>query len=265
MEFHITIALRGLVIGVLIGLSGMGGGALMTPLLILLGVRPVIAVGTDLVVMTVTKCFGAWQHRRLGNVDYRFVLLLALGSVPGALAGVGTLAMLREVAGISVDVFVSRLLGAVLVLVALVLMGRFPILRFTFLSPAGTDMLPRSSVGRHIIPFLGLVVGFLVGLSSVGSGTLLVAVLSLLFRAPMARIIGVDVAHGALLTAAAGAAHLSMGNVDLMLAANVLLGTIPGVFIGSRLSGRIPDRRLGTILALVLFGLGVNLLYTELY
>ncbi len=254
------IALGGLVVGVMIGLSGMGGGALMTPLLILLGIRPVVAVGTDLVVMTVTKAVGAWQHRKLGNVDYRTVWRLALGSMPGALMGVGILVALRDVAGISVDVFISRLLGGVLVLVGLVLLARYLTFKRHLSFPWAALLLAKVCSHRLFLPVMGLLVGLLVGMSSVGSGTLLVAALSLTLRRPFAQIIGIDVTHGALLTAAAAAAHLAVGHVDIPLTANILVGTVPGVVIGSRLSVRVPDRRLGTVVAMVILMLGVSLL-----
>ena len=260
MEFQPVIALGGLVVGVMIGLSGMGGGALMTPLLILLGIRPVVAVGTDLMVMTVTKTVGAWQHRRLGNVDYRTVWRLALGSMPGALMGVGILVALRDVAGISIDAFISRMLGGVLVLVGLVLLARYLTFKKHFFFPWATPFLARVCSHRLFLPVMGLLVGLLVGMSSIGSGTLLVAALSLALRRPFAQIIGIDVTHGALLTAAAAAAHLAAGHVDIPLMANVLVGTLPGVVIGSRLSVRVPDRRLGTVVAMVILVLGASLL-----
>ena len=254
------MALGGLAVGVMIGLSGMGGGALMTPTLILLGIRPVVAVGTDLVVMTVTKTVGAWQHRKLGNVDYRMVWLLALGSMPGALIGVGILVTLRDVAEISIDVFISRLLGGVLVLVALVLLGRYLTFKRCLSVPWATSMMARVCSHRLFLPLMGLLVGILVGMSSVGSGTLLVAALSLALRRPFRQIIGIDVTHGALLTAAAAAAHLAVGHVDIPLMANVMVGTVPGVVIGSRLSVRVPDRRLGTVVAVVILVIGMSLL-----
>ena len=259
MEFELFIALGGLVIGVLIGLTGMGGGALLTPFLILMGVQPVVAVGTDLAQMTVTKFFGAWQHQRQGSVDRRLVLFLALGSVPGALVGVGLLVFLRDVVGVSIDVLTTRFVGAMLVLVSLVMLLR---LRYgPMVQAAGVNGLVHLSPARKLLrPVLGFGIGLLVGISSVGSGTLFLVALTLLFRMRMLKVVGTDIFHAAILTAAAGLAHIGAGNVDFVLAGNILIGTIPGVLLGSRMGVRLPDKGLASVVAVAMLVAGVKIL-----
>ena len=259
MEFQPLIALGGLVIGIMVGLTGMGGGALMTPFLILMGVRPVVAVGTDLVQMTVTKFFGGWQHHRQQTVDHRLVFFLALGSVPGALAGVGLLVLLRDAAGVSIDTLVTRLLGATLLLVALVLLLR---MRYgSFLQQQdGNGQVHLSPRQKLLLPLLGGGIGLLVGITSVGSGTLFLVALTLMFRMRMIKVVGTDVFHAAILAAVAGLAHIGAGNVDFVLAGNVLVGTVPGVLVGSRLGLRLPEKGLGAVVAVVMLVAGVRLL-----
>ncbi len=259
MEFDPLIALGGLGIGFLIGLTGMGGGSLMTPFLILMGVRPVVAVGTDLVQMTVTKLFGGWQHLRQGTVDLRLVLYLSLGSVPGALAGVGLLLFLEEVIGLSVDALVTRLLGAMLVVVGaiLVLQARFGLLgRWK----RGSEEVQLPAQRKRLLMGVGALFGLMVGMTSVGGGTLFLVVLTFLFSMRMVRVVGTDVVHAAVLSAAAGAAHLAVGNVDLALAGNVLVGTIPGVLMGSRMGLRLPEKSMGTVVAVVVMVAGFRLI-----
>ena len=260
MEFQPIIISAGLAIGILIGLTGMGGGALMTPFLILLGVRPSLAVGTDLFQMMFTKSFGAWQHHRQGTVNYRLVLPLILGSLPGALLGVALLVILRDHVGISMDAFVTRLLGGVLTLVGIALLLRLFLLRRLSRRQGSWEGLSLDGRGKFLLTGMGALVGVLVGLTSVGSGTLFIVILTILFPISMRTIVGTDVAHSAILTAGAGLMHLGFGNVDLVLAANILVGSIPGVLVGSRLTVQVPERGLRALVAVVLMGVGLKLL-----
>ena len=259
MEFELIIAFGGLAIGVLVGLTGMGGGSLMTPFLIIMGVPPSVAVGTDLVQMPVTKLFGAWQHQRQHTVDYRLVLLLAVGSIPGAIVGVGLLVFLRDVAGVSTDVLLTRLLGGMLVLVAVVLFLRARYGSRVQGQPV-EGHLHLSTRRKFLIPVLASGIGLLVGITSLGSGALFLVVLTFLFRMRMAKVVGTDLLHAVALTAAAGLAHIAVGNVDFVLASNILVGTIPGVLIGSRLGVRLPEKRLVSVVAAVALVAGLRLL-----
>ena len=232
----------------------------MTPFLILIGIRPTVAVGTDLFQMMFTKSFGAWQHHKQGSVDYKLVLWLALGSLPGALAGVVLLVVLRDQFNVSTDFLLTRLLGVVLTIVGLALLFRLILLRkfaHRQISWEGQQMKGRRAVA---ISGLGAIVGLLVGLTSVGSGTLFIVILTILFPMAMRTIVGTDVAHSAIITAGAGVLHMAVGNVDLILAANILAGSIPGVLVGSRLTARVPEKALRGAVAIVLMGVGLNLL-----
>ena len=175
-----SIALLGFGVGVLVGLTGMGGAALMTPLLILLvGMRPLVAVGTDLAYSTVTKLVGGWQHARQNNVDLPIALFLALGSVPGGRLGVGLLGVVQGLYGEGIDAFVRRMLGIVLLVVALVVLVRPLFFRGSGRVPQ--QVLQVTSRRKVLTTLLGAVVGFLVGITSVGSGTLIIAGLTLFY------------------------------------------------------------------------------------
>ena len=260
MESEPLIVAAALFVGFLVGLTGIGGGVIMTPFLILLDVRPVIAVGTSLVQMPITKLFGTWQHHQQRSVDWHLVFPLALGSVPGALIGVGLLVLLERQLNISIDDLISQLLGGVLVLVALLLIFRHRWSSRVKLS-SKSSLLPEIVRARpFLLPVLGFGIGILVGISSVGSGSILIALLSLLFRMPMPRLVGTDIAHALLVTGAAGAAHLGAGHVDFGLAGLILLGSIPGVILGSRLTVRVPENGLRAAVSVLLLVVGLSLL-----
>ena len=260
MEIQPIIVFAGLLIGVLVGLTGMGGGALMTPFLIIVGVRPSVAVGTDLFQMMFTKSFGAWQHHKQGSVDYRLVMWLAIGSLPGALAGVILLVVLRDHFDVSADALLTRLIGGVLILVGLALLLRLVLMRMFAHRQTYWEGGPLTGRRAIVIPALGAFVGLLVGLTSVGSGTLFIVMLTILFPMAMRTIVGTDVAHSAIITAGAGVLHMAVGNVDLALAANIMAGSIPGVLVGSRLTVNVPERALRGVVAVLLLGVGLNLL-----
>jgi uncharacterized membrane protein YfcA len=249
---EIGLVVAGFAVGMLIGLSGMGGGALMAPFLIgVVGMRPLHAVGTDLLFSVVTKLFGAYRHRQLGTVDRAVVGRLALGSVPGVLAGVFVLERLEAHGEGGADRFVLHGLGFVLILVALALGWR--VLRPAPPTPA------RTPAGWLLAPAAALL-GFLVGVTSVGSGSLFVVLLTFATALPVHRVVGTDIAHAALLTGVGAAAHLSIGTVDLGITTALLAGSLPGVWLGSGLSARLPRRALSGVVATVLFATGLRLI-----
>lgn len=246
-----TIAF-GFLAGVLVGLTGMGGGALMGPVLILgLGVTPVIAVGVDLVYAAITKLFGAVIYWRRGSADLRLAGIMLLGSLPGALVGIALLAAARA-RGHDPNWLVAKVLGVALVIASLAML-----LRLLF---SGRPRPLRLALDSHWLIGAGFVVGLLVGISSVGSGTLLVAVLALATAMPSARIVGTDLVHGVLLTAPAGAVHAWLGHVDLGLTLTILVGSIPGILLGARLSAWSPEWVLRPVLAVVLMVVGLRLI-----
>jgi uncharacterized membrane protein YfcA len=257
LDIATNAAVAGFLVGSLLGLTGMGSGALMTPILILIvGVPPVTAVGTDLAYSSITKLVGGYQHLRLGNVDTRLVRRFAAGSVPASLASVQLLEYLRRHYDIAtVNAALQRGLGVVLLLSALGI--AISALRAR---DAASRARPSRAFGGWQATILGAVVGFLVGLTSVGSGSLVVALLSLVTPLSAATIVGTDVAHAALLTSAAALAHGLAGNVDPSLLASLLAGSLPGVLLGGRLTGRLPASALRVVLLLVLVATGVKLI-----
>jgi len=245
------LVLFGFGVGVLVGTTGMGGGSLMTPLLILLfGIKPVVAVGTDLAYAAVTKTVGGIRHFHKGTVQLDIAFWLAVGSIPGALAGVALLELLNLeddlILGIAVGLAIT---GALILARALVLTGK-----------GEREEIVLDRRHKAFAAVLGLSVGTLLGVTSAGSGTLIAIGLILGFRLTPRRVVGTDVAHAAVLLWVAAFAHLISGNVDLALAGTLLIGSVPGVWIGANLSSRLPERGLRPALGIVMFTSGLALL-----
>jgi uncharacterized membrane protein YfcA len=251
----LTLPATGFAVGVLIGLTGIGGGAIMTPFLILvLGTRPVVAVGTDLVYGAVTKLVGAYFHWRQGTVDTRLAMRLAVTSVPAGLLAVAALRAMPQ-SGIDADAAVRRVLGAVLILVAALMLLRLR-------SPVAFAVPERwramlQGPGTYAI---GALVGALVGFTSVGSGSLLVPFLVSVYPLTTPQIVGTDVFHAAILVTATAAGHAQGQSVDWLLAASLLLGSVPGVTVGSWMAPRVSPKWLRAGLAALLLLTGINLI-----
>lgn len=254
-----AIVAFGLGVGVLIGMTGIGGGSLMTPLLILVfGIKPVTAVGTDLAYGAVTKTVGGWRHLRHGTVVMPLCLWMAVGSVPAAVGGVYVLELVERRYGDEFDNILIVALAATLLFTGIVTLARALFLKALHAKERDSlEMDRRAKVGAVL---LGLVVGFVLGVTSAGSGALIAVGLILLFRLVPSRVVGTDVFHAAILLWAASAAHIVAGNVDFALAGNILIGSVPGVWIGSNLTLRVGAGVLRTTLALVLIGAGLALL-----
>jgi uncharacterized membrane protein YfcA len=254
----LTIVLFGLGVGVLVGATGMGGGSLMTPLLILLfGINPVVAVGTDLGYAAVTKTVGGWRHLRKGTVQLGLAGWLALGSCPAALIGVWVLDRLRDAFGDGFDTFMLWAIAAALLLIGALILWR-ALARSHQVDRERDDFVIER---RHKIAAvaLGAFVGFVLGITSAGSGTLISIGLIIGFRLTPRRVVGTDVVHAALLLWVAALAHLASGNIDFGLAGTILVGSIPGVWIGSALAVRLPERGLRPALGVVLLASGLAL------
>ena len=251
-------SLAGLAVGILVGLTGVGGGSLMTPLLVLaFGFHPVTAVGTDLLYASATKTVGTAVHGLHGTVDWKVVGRLATGSVP---ATVLTLALLsfsgNRFEGATHIITIT--LGIALILTAISMTFRARILAYF---ATRLDTVPPARVARLTI-ILGAVLGVLVSLSSVGAGAIgMTALLVLYPKLPVNRLVGSDIAHAVPLTFIAGAAHWVFGSVDLGLLLSLLLGSIPGIIIGSLISTRVSERALRPILAATLAIVGGKLLF----
>lgn len=247
----LLIIAGGFGVGFLVGITGVGAGSLMTPFLISgIGVSPVVAVGTDLLFASITKASAAFRHHRLGNVDWRIVGSLAAGSLPGAAAMLAGLYLLNPDTD-AIASIIRQVLAAALV-VSAVAIALYP-----WLKKANGDsfVLTDALIAARPLPtfFLGLVLGALVALTSVGAGAIGVVVLTLLYPAIFARrIIGTDIVHAIPLTFLAGASHFGMGHVDVKLLGMLLLGSVPGIALGSRVTRLVPDWLLRVFLAVIL-------------
>jgi len=260
--------LIGLIIGFLIGLTGMGGGALMTPVMILvMGVKPIIAVGTDMVYGAVTKIVGGTAHWRQGTVHRKTGYLLGLGSVPATILGVGVVTEIQRRNPTLANVILTHAVAWVLIVVAVLMVAKPVItalsrrLGLSRDSDFRDDLQELGDRSPWLLPIIGAVVGFMVGLTSVGSGTLIIVALLFLYpRWQSKDLVGTDVFHAAILGSAASIAEFSAGNVNIAMAGSLLLGSIPGVLLGSRLAIGFPEQLLRLSLASVLLISGSKLL-----
>jgi uncharacterized membrane protein YfcA len=252
------LTLSGLLIGMLVGVTGMGGGSLLTPLLVLLfGFSPSVAIGTDLLHGAVFKSVGSVRHRRLGNVQARLSGWMFLGSAPMSLLGVAAATWLKHRYGSGASTVQGAILGAALVVGGLGMLAK-SLIRFRE-APNKAFILTRRD--RIAAVLIGLGGGFVVGLTSVGSGVFFGLTMLILFPLRSAKVVGTDIFHAAALLWVAGAGHLVAGNVDLHAVAWLLLGSIPGILLTSGLTVRLPDRLLRLALGVVLSASGVKLLH----
>jgi uncharacterized membrane protein YfcA len=255
MEFGYIFA--GFLVGLLVGLTGVGGGSLMTPILVLFfHIKPAFAVGTDLLYASVTKSVGIFAHGKLGNIDWRIVRLLAYGSLP---ASILTTLYLREL-NIASDAAVDSIkfwLGVALIVTSFSVLFRNQLAAFS-----KKEHLINAEWTPYLTVILGLILGFLVTLTSVGAGALGVTALLIIYpKRPITTIVGTDVAHAVPLTLLAGLGHASIGTVDYKLLGVLLIGSIPGIWIGSHLSSKIAEHWVRFALALILIFVGVKLVF----
>jgi len=245
-------SLTGFGVGILVGMTGMGGGSLMTPILILLfGFDPKMAVGTDILHGAVFKSFGAVRHRMLGTVHARLALWMLLGSAPMSLVGV----QIASGFGDGADSVMGKIVGG-----ALIFGCGLGFVAKTFLTGRADDSpLLLATRDKLIALAIGAACGFVVGLTSVGSGTFFGLAMLLIYPLTARKIVGTDVFHAAALLWVAGASHLAHGNVDLHAMGWLLVGSIPGVLLGSQMSIRIPDTALRIGFAVVLILSGIKL------
>jgi uncharacterized membrane protein YfcA len=243
------LSIAGLFVGALVGMTGMGGGSLMTPMLILIfGFNPKTAVGTDILHGAVFKSFGAVRHRQLGNVHVPLALWMLLGSAPLSLVGVQIASSFSD----STQSTMSKVVGGALIFGGI----GFAIKAFVR-GYVGEEHLHLTTRQKVIAISIGASCGFVVGLTSVGSGTFFGLAMLLVYPLAARRIVGTDMLHAALLLWVAGAGHLIHGNVDLHAMGWLLVGSIPGVLLGSHFSIRVPERalRMGFAFVLVLSGI----------
>ena len=249
----------GFLVGTIVGVTGVGGGSLMTPLLVLFfGISPATAVGTDLLYASLTKALGGWVHSRNGTVEWKIVGLLSLGSIPATLL---TIVLLKYLA---LDEKTLRTLVTSVLSVALLLTASALLLKDWIKKIAQHEDGTIYELHHRHLPaatiITGALVGTLVTLSSIGAGVLgTVALLFLYPRLTTVKVVGTDIAHAVPLTAIAGLGHMTMGSVDFVLLGSLLLGSLPGIYIGSHLSAKVPEKVLRPILAVMLLIIGTRL------
>jgi uncharacterized membrane protein YfcA len=246
-----AIVFGGFAVGFLVGLTGVGAGSLMTPFLISgVGISPVLAVGTDLLFASITKASAAWRHHALGNVDWAIVRWLAFGSLPGAAAVL--LWIFIASPDLHILAAIIRKVLAFALIVSALCVAAYPLIKRYAMKAPDAEASPAVKPLPTLI--LGLVLGVLVALTSVGAGAIGVVALTALYHALSARrLIGTDIVHAIPLTFVAGASHFAMGHVDVPLLGLLLVGSVPGIALGSRITGLVPDWALRVMLALVLF------------
>jgi uncharacterized protein len=271
------ISLVGLLIGFLVGLTGMGGGSLLAPIMILIfRIPPVWAVGTDIAYSTVTKALGSIVHIRQKNVNFKVALWLACGSVPATLLSVSLVQFIRKHYGTAVNGIILHAIGFTLLLVAVLLVLKPYIMRWldkrnlearkqeALQGETDSPTSPKLWEKRYrpvVTALVGAFVGFLVGLTSVGSGTLIIVSMAFLFpRLTAKELVGTDIFQAFMLLAAGAIGYLGAGTINWPLAGMLLIGSLPGVFLGSKLSKFIPDRYMRPVLATVLVISGLKLI-----
>ncbi len=258
MELLTLKILVGFVVGILIGLTGVGGGVLLLPVLIFgLGYTPIVAVCSDALFNFFTKIPASLLHLKKGTVRRKVVIALAVGSVPGSYCGVRLLVYIRHLYGDGVNNFIKTAVGILLIIVPLLLLFQKRI-------EEKIANRPPNMKGFAGMALIGLVAGFLVGMTSVGSGSIIMMLLLLFYSFPPKVNVGTDIVHAVILTGVTGLLHFRLGNVDSRLVLSLLIGSIPGGLIGSHLATRVPMLWLRRILCALLLITGARMLWPAL-
>ncbi|MFZ2541820.1 MAG: sulfite exporter TauE/SafE family protein, partial [Gallionella sp.] len=253
--------LSGFLVGLVVGVTGVGGGSLMTPLLVLFfGVSPATAVGTDLLYASLTKSLGGWVNGKRGTVDWKIVGLLSMGSLPAAVLTILTIKYL------ALDEKTLRSLVTSVLSVALLLTGTALLIKDQVKKFAQRDDGVLFELHHRLLPsatvITGALVGILVTISSVGAGALGMVVLLFLYpRHQTVKLVGTDIVHAVPLTALAGMGHLALGTVDMVLLGSLLLGSLPGIYMGSHLSAKVPEKVLRLVLGAMLLMIGLKMMF----
>lgn len=252
------ITVIGFITGVLIGLTGTGGGVLLTPLLMVLTPYPaVVLIGTDIVNGAFTKLLGVFEHRRLGQVRWKLATFLIVGTIPGTVGGILLLSFLKSrLVESQLDHLLRMVLGITLFCVAILL----PLVRLGKVKPPKTWVDAPAAGTRIRLILAGALVGFLVAMTSIGSGSLLMVFLLLLTPYPLGELVGTDILYGLATMALAGSLHVGMGHFNSGLFLHIVIGSLPGVVLGSRLTRIIPERYFSWLFTILYFSLGTRLL-----
>ena len=257
-NFGLVIA--GLVVGFIVGMTGVGGGSLMTPILLWFGINPATAVGTDLLYAAITKSSGVIVHKKNKNIDFAITGWLTLGSVPAVVMTLWFLSTLHT-APDAMNAIIKQALGFVLFATALAIFFKKRLLEFAH-KRAGGNYNPSGSRLNVMTVITGLILGTMVALTSIGAGALGTVALFILYPLlPTRRLVGTEIAHAVPLTLVAGLGHASMGNMDWSVLGFLLIGSLPGIWLGSHLTGRISDEVLRPCLATMLVLIGYKLAF----
>ncbi len=261
MAWDWLYTISGFAVGLIVGVTGVGGGSLMTPLLVLLfGVAPATAVGTDLLYAALTKMGGSWVHHKRGTVDWQIVKLLALGSLPMALVSLWVLHSL-QIDEKQMKTLITGVLSVALVLTSLSLYFKNHVQKWGRRKDGAIFELHAHHL-RGATILTGAILGVLVTISSVGAGALGMVVLLFLYpRHSTVKLVGSDIAHAVPLTLIAGMGHAALGTVNFSLLGSLLLGSLPGIWVGSHVSAKIPERVLRPILATMLLIIGLKMMF----
>ncbi len=260
MDYSLTIA--GFFVGFIIGMTGVGGGSLMTPILVLgFGIKPTIAVGTDLLYAAITKSGGVFVHHKHGNIQWEIVCLLSIGSIPASICSIFIIKHLNN-AGINYDNLIMTTLSIALILTALFLITRNQLHKLSVKEKFTAIKVLHRKLRKPVTIFAGVLIGILVTLSSVGAGVIGAAFLFFLYpRSKTIQIIATDLAHAIPITAIAGMGHAHIGTVDYFLLGSLIIGSLPGIYLGSHFGTFLPDKIMRPLLASMLLIIGVRLVY----
>jgi len=255
----IAYTVIGFLVGFIVGLTGVGGGSLMTPILVLgFSISPAIAVGTDLLYAAITKSTGIFVHHARNTIDWNIVKLLSVGSIPSTCIAIFVLKNMMA-SGIDYEQVITTTLSFALILTSLVLLFKPQIQKLSQNERLSGIKTLHQQLRKPLTIFSGVLIGFLVTLSSVGAGALGAAILFFLYpRMRAISIVGTDLAHAVPITAIAGLGHAHLGTVDYMLLGSLLIGSIPGIYLGSNLGSYLPERIMRPALASMLFMIGIR-------
>ncbi|MFH7012101.1 sulfite exporter TauE/SafE family protein [Flavobacterium sp. FlaQc-52] len=260
MDFQIGLVVAGLFVGFVVGMTGVGGGSLMTPILLWFGIPPTTAVGTDLLYAAFTKMGGVYVHNKKKNINWKITGWLSLGSVPAALFTLWILESIKTDVT-ALNALIKYSLGWALLFTSIAILFKKKIMQFSQ-KHAGDKFHYESTTQNILTVAIGVLLGATVTLTSIGAGALGTVTLFFLYPLlPTPKLVGTEIAHAVPLTLVAGIGHASMGNLDLGLLGQLLLGSLPGIYMGSMLSGKVPDLFLRNAIAIMLFMVGYKLVF----
>ena len=260
MDFQIGFIIAGLVVGFIVGMTGVGGGSLMTPILLWFGIPPTTAVGTDLLYAAFTKMGGVVVHHKKKNINWTITGWLSLGSVPAAFVTLWILHSIKTDVS-TINGVIKYGLGWALIVTSIAILFKKKLLVFSQ-RHAADRFHKESNTQNALTVAIGVLLGATVTLTSIGAGALGTVTLFFLYPLlPTTKLVGTEIAHAVPLTLVAGLGHATMGNLDFGLLGQLLIGSLPGIYLGSMLSGKVPDLFLRNAIAIMLFSVGYKLIF----